>query len=238
MYPDNGNSPLDLDGFGRLAGVAELIYNPKRTKLLLESERIGVPCVNGLSMLVAQAEKAAQLFSGSPARPELIDKILVAIDKKTRNIALIGMPGCGKSTVGKCLAQIMGRPFADIDILIETAAGKSIPQIFADDGESAFRSLETRILGEETKKSGIVIATGGGVVTQPDNYDLLRQNSLIVYLKRELAELDTDGRPLSENVGVQALAGQRLPLYETWSDRIVQVDPEPERTTARTLEVV
>ena len=235
MYPDNGNSPLSLDGFGRLAGVADLIYNPRRTKLLLEAGRIGIPCVNGLSMLVAQAEMAAQLFSESPAGPELIDKILGAIDKKTQNIALIGMPGCGKSTVGKGLAKIMGRPFADIDVLIETAAGKSIPEIFAEDGELAFRSLETRILGEEAKKSGIVIATGGGVVTQPDNFDLLRQNSLIIYLKRDLTELDTDGRPLSKNVGVQTLAGQRLPLYEAWSDRVIQVDTEPERTAARIL---
>jgi len=235
MYPDNGNSPLSLDGFGRLAGVADLIYNPRRTKLLLEAERIGIPCVNGLSMLVAQAEMAAQLFLNIPARPELIDKILGAIDKKTRNIALIGMPGCGKSTAGMSLAQVMGRPFADIDILIETAAGKSIPEIFSEEGESAFRSLETRILSEETKKSGIVIATGGGVVTQPDNYDLLRQNSLIVYLERDLTELDTDDRPLSKNVGIQTLAAQRLPLYEAWSDRIVQVDTEPERTAARIL---
>ena len=148
------------------------------------------------------------------------------------------MPGCGKSTVGKSLAQMMNRPFADIDVLIETAAGKSIPEIFAEDGESAFRSLETDILGEETKKSGIVVATGGGVVTQPDNFDLLRQNSLIVYLKRDLAELDTDGRPLSENVGLQTLAGQRLPLYEAWSDRVIQVDTGPERTAARILEVI
>jgi shikimate dehydrogenase len=224
MYPDNGNSPLRLDGFGRLTGVADLIYNPKRTKLLLEAERIGIPCVNGLSMLVAQAEMAGQLFLNSPARPELIDKILSAIHKKTQNIALIGMPGCGKSTVGKSLAQMMGRPFADIDILIETAMGKSITEIFSEDGEGAFRQLETRILGEEAKKSGIVIATGGGVVTRQENLDLLRQNSFVVYLQRDITELITDGRPLSRNVGIQALAEQRLPLYEAWSDRIMTAE--------------
>jgi shikimate dehydrogenase len=238
MYPDNGNSPLNLEGFKKLTGVADLIYNPLRTKLLLEAERLGVPCVNGLIMLVAQAEMASRLFIDAPARLELVTKITNEILKKTRNIALIGMPGCGKSTVGISLAQKIGRPFEDIDTLIETAAGKSIPDIFAENGEAAFRRLETRILGEETKKNGLVISTGGGIVTQPKNLDLLRQNSLIVYLKRELAELNIDGRPLSQNVGIKALAERRLPLYEAWSDRVIQVNAEPERTVTRILEVI
>jgi len=122
--------------------------------------------------------------------------------------------------------------------LKETAAGKGVPEIFAEDGERAFRSLETRILGEEAKKSGTVIATGGGIVTQPDNLGLLRQNSLIVYLKRELAELSADDRPLSSSVGVQTLAGQRLPLYEAWSDRVVRVGAGPLRTATLVLEVI
>jgi shikimate dehydrogenase len=127
----------------------------------------------------------------------------------------------------------MGRPFADIDERIEVETKKSIPQIFAEDGEDTFRLLETRILGEEAKKSGMVIATGGGVVTRQENLDLLRQNSLIVYMKRDLADLVTDGRPLSRGVGIQALAEKRLPLYETWSDCAVQVEAKPEQTAAR-----
>jgi shikimate dehydrogenase len=238
MYPDNGSSPLSLAGFERLMGVAELIYNPTRTKLLLEAERLGVPCVNGLTMLVAQAEMASRLFLDVPARPELVDKIVALILKETRNIALIGMPGCGKSTVGRILAHAMERSFADIDERIVAAAGKGIPQIFAEDGEEIFRQLETRVLGEEARKSGMVLATGGGVVTRPENLDLLRQNSFIVYLKRELNELITDGRPLSQGAGVQALAEQRLPLYETWSDCAVQVEAKPELTAARVQEAV
>jgi shikimate dehydrogenase len=163
----------------------------------------------------------------------LVDRITALILKQTKNIALIGMPGCGKSTVSRLLAQAMRRPFADIDELVVAAAGKSIPQIFAEDGEEKFRQFETRILGEEAKKSGMVLATGGGVVTRPENLDLLRQNSLIVYLKRELNELITDGRPLSRGVGIHALAEQRLPLYETWSDCAIQVDAKPELTAAR-----
>ena len=248
MYPDNDNSPLRLTGFRQLIGVTDLIYNPTRTKLLLEAEQLGVPCVNGLAMLVAQAEMASRLFlekqadkPATTARPELselIDKITALILKETQNIALIGMPGCGKSTIGRLLAQAMGRPFADIDERIVVAAGKSIPQIFADDGEETFRCLETRIIGEEAKRSGIVIATGGGVVTRQENLDLLRQNSLIVYMKRELNELVTDGRPLSRGVGIQALAEQRLPLYETWSDCAVQVEAKPEQTAESIQKVI
>jgi shikimate dehydrogenase len=230
MYPDNGNSPLPLTEFRQLIGVADLIYNPMRTKLLLEAERAGVPCVNGLTMLVAQAEMAARLFLDGSKRPELVDKIRKEILKKMRNIALIGMPGCGKSSVGRLLAQRIGRPFADIDDRIEAAAGKSIPQIFTDDGEESFRRLETAMLCEETKKSGMVIATGGGVVTRQENLDLLRQNSFILYLKRELTDLIADGRPLSKSIGIQALAAQRLPLYEAWSDCVIQVGAEPKQT--------
>jgi len=238
MYPGNGGSPLRLTGFRKLTGVADLIYNPTRTKLLLEAEGLGIPCVNGLAMLVAQAEKASRLFLDGPARPELVNKIHDAILKRTRNIALIGMPGCGKSTIGRVLAQKTGRPFADIDVQIEASAGKKIPQIFADDGEETFRQIETRILAEEAKKSGMVLATGGGVVTRPENLDLLRQNSLIVYLKRDLTDLITDGRPLSQNVGIQALAEKRLPLYEAWSDCAVQVGAKPEQTAALIEEAI
>jgi len=238
MYPDNGNSPLRLTGFKQLKGVADLIYNPTRTKLLLEAEGLGIPRVNGLAMLVAQAEKASRLFLDGPARPEMVNKIHKLILKRTQNIALIGMPGCGKSTIGRVLAQKMGRPFIDIDVQIEAAAGKKIPQIFADDGEETFRQLETRVLAEEAKKSGTVLATGGGVVTRPENFDLLRQNSLIVYLKRELTDLITDGRPLSQNVGIQALADKRLPLYEAWSDCSVHVGAKPEQTAALIEEAI
>jgi len=238
MYPDNSGSPLRLTGFTRLTGVADLIYNPTRTKFLLEAEGLGVPRVNGLAMLVAQAEKASRLFIDVSARPELVNKIHDEILKRTRNIALIGMPGCGKSTVGKCLAEKTGRPFIDIDGQIEAAAGKKIPQIFSEDGEETFRRLETRVLAEEAKKSGMVLATGGGVVTRPENLDLLRQNCLIVYLKRELTELITDGRPLSQGLGIQALAEKRLPLYEAWSDSVVRVEAKPELTAAKIEEVI
>ena len=146
------------------------------------------------------------------------------------------MPGCGKSTVGKSLAHKAGRPFADIDTLIEKTAGKSIPDIFTETGEEAFRQLETQVLIEESKKSNMVIATGGGIVTRLENLDLLRQNSFIIYLKRDLADLNINGRPLSQGLGVEALANQRLPLYEAWSDLAVNVQADCDKTAERILE--
>ncbi|MDR0321453.1 MAG: hypothetical protein LBI28_08100 [Treponema sp.] len=238
MYPNNGNSPLPLDGFTKLSGVADLIYNPARTKLLLDAERLNIPHIGGLIMLVAQAEAASRLFISCPPRPELVTDIHNMIQKKTRNIALIGMPGCGKSTIGRTLAKALERPFVDIDKKIEEAAGKTIPQIFADDGEPVFRQLETQILGNEAKGNGLVIAAGGGIVTREENRDLLRRNSLIVYLKRELADLITDGRPLSQSVGIKTLAEQRLPLYEAWSDCTVTVGANPKSTAERIQEAI
>ena len=236
MYPANGNSPLKLEHFTNLKGLADLIYNPMRTKLLLDAEKPGIPCINGLTMLVAQAEIASCLFTGEQARPDLVTKITTEINKKTRNIALIGMPGCGKSTIGKSLAFKMGRPFTDIDALVEIKAGKNIPEIFTENGEEAFRQLETNVLIDESKKNSMVIATGGGIVTRSENLDLLRQNSFIVYLKRDLDDLKINGRPLSQNVGVETLANQRLSLYEAWSDLTVDVQAGPDQTTAKILE--
>ena len=236
MYPDNGARLLKLVDFRRLSGVADLIYNPLRTGLLLDAMDLGLPNANGLYMLAAQAEMASRLFLGGPARPELAREIYRAVLQKTQNIALIGMPGSGKSTAGRALAAMLGRPFVDVDARIEAEAGRSIPEIFAADGEEVFRRLETHVLAEEAAGSGMVIATGGGVVTRPENYDLLRQNSFIVYMKRDLGELSTDGRPLSAGTGIQTLAIQRLPLYEAWSDCVIQTEADPERTATNIRE--
>ena len=239
MYPENGVSPISLEGFRQLTGLADLIYNPLRTMLLLEAERLGLPFANGLMMLTAQAEMASRLFLDIPSRPELAYAAHNAILRKNRNIALIGMPGCGKSAAGRVLARILERAFVDIDDEIEATAGKNIPSIFAEDGEETFRRLETRVLAEATKKNGLVIATGGGVVTRPENYYLLRQNSLIIYLARDQATLETEGRPLSMGgEGLPKLAARRLPLYETWSDRTVQVEPDAEQTAKKISESI
>jgi len=256
MFPNTGILPVCIKGFTQLKAIADLVYNPSKTKIHLEAERLGVPCVNGLAMLVAQAEMASRLFLGGSdqadnesgfiskdsasdqSETELLESVIQKVLMKTLNIAIIGMPGCGKSSVGKALASELGRQLVDIDELIETASGKNIPDIFAQNGEDYFRSLESRILSDEAKKSGLVIATGGGVVTQTENLDTLRQNSVVIYLKRDLHELSINGRPLSGTVGIEELAKQRLPLYETWSDCAVESGEDEEQTASRMMEAL
>lgn len=239
MYPNTGISPLaELGVFDKLQAVIDLIYNPARTHFLLDAQELGITALGGLSMLVAQAAKASELFTGIAISDGQIEAVTDKISRMTQNIVLIGMPGCGKTTIGKELAGKLGREFFDTDVEIEKTAGKSIPDIFEQDGEEAFRKLETSTLEKLCTGSGLVIATGGGVVTQPVNLNLLRQNSRIVYLRRDLSELSLDGRPLSQSTGVEELAQQRLPLYKTWCDFFVDVDSDAAVTAQRILEVL
>ena len=219
MFPNNGVSPLaDLDIFRKCHAVIDLVYNPARTELLLQAEARGIFNVNGLVMLVAQAKKSAEQFTRTCIPDEKIESIALKIAGQTRNIVLIGMPGCGKTSIGMALAKMMSREFKDTDDLIVETAGKGIPEIIAQDGEDVFRNLETMALRTLCKRSGLVIATGGGIVVQPENRNIIRQNGIIVYLDRDVSQLPVSGRPLSENKGVHALAATRLPLYKAWSD--------------------
>ena len=224
MYPGNGVSPIpDLSLFNKCKAVIDIIYNPARTKLLLQAEELGIPCVNGLTMLIAQAKKAAESFTESLIPDDVITRISAGIEKKTRNIVLIGMPGCGKSTIGAALAKKLHREFADTDKLVEKKAGKSIPAIFDENGEDNFRILEQEVLEELCKQSGLVISTGGGIVKRSVNRDVIRQNSIVVFLDQDIDTLPVTGRPLSISEGVAALAKERLPLYRKWSDRTFEV---------------
>ncbi len=218
MYPDTGVSPVDLSVFSACRAVIDIIYNPFKTKLLLDADALGIPNVNGLPMLVAQAKRAAELFTGADIDDGVIDIITQKIERRKKNIVLIGMPGSGKTATGMALSRLTGRDFCDTDALITENAGKSIPEIFLEDGEPAFRRLETETLKRVSKKSGAVIATGGGIVTIPENLRLIRQNSTCVLLDRDLSSLPSDGRPLSIKNGVAALAEKRLPLYNEWCD--------------------
>lgn len=224
MYPNNGASPLgDLSMFKKCRAVIDLIYNPAKTELLMQAEDLKIPYANGLAMLVAQAKKSAEHFLNTAIDDTKTEEIISKIIHKTRNIILIGMPGCGKTSIGKALADKTRREFADTDTLVEKNAKKTIPAIFSEDGEEAFRNAETDALKELCKQSGLVIATGGGIVTRPENQRIIRQNGIIVYLDRDVSQLPTAGRPLSEREGVNALAAVRLPLYEEWSDFKIKV---------------
>lgn len=238
MYPGNGHSPVDLDLFPTLEGVLDVVYNPARTQLLLDAEQRGLVSMNGLLMLVAQAKEAAEWFSGNQIDDGAVTKIHKHLRQQMENIILIGMPGCGKSTVGRLLAEKTGRIFVDADAEIIRLAGKSIPDIFSQDGEDVFRDWETKALTELGKQSGLIIATGGGCVTKERNYPLLHQNGHIFWLKRDLDKLPTDGRPLSQENRLEEMYQVRKSMYEAFADHIIDNNGAADVTLAQILEVL
>ena len=214
MYPKNGESLIDLSQFPHCEAVFDLIYNPAKTQLLLQAQRRGLIWANGLGMLVAQAKVASERFQGKELPDSLVAQIIRRLERETHNILLIGMPGCGKTTIGQALAQKLGRPLADVDEKIVAEAGCSIPEIFAKEGEEGFRVREHRALAEIAKQSGLIISAGGGIVTRPENRDPMEENSVVVWLRRDLHKLPTDGRPVSQSVPLEELYHRRVPLYK------------------------
>ena len=235
MYPKSGTSPVDLAKFPCLCGVADMIYNPARTVFLAQAEQLGLPRTNGLSMLVSQAAAGHERFTGTPVNTAQIDQIVRSFAAESANIVLIGMPGCGKSTVGASLAALTGKTFMDTDALIVQKAGKSIPEIFADDGEDAFRAIEHQVVCEVGMGHGQIIATGGGVVTRSENLYPLRQNATVVWLQRPLEELPINGRPLSQASKLADMYRVRESLYRVFSDIQMQNNGTPEEVAARIL---
>lgn len=238
MYPKSGTSPVDLAKFPHLCGVADMIYNPARTAFLAQAEQLGLPCTNGLSMLVAQAAAGHERFTGAPVDSAQIERIVRTFAAESANIVLIGMPGCGKSTIGAVLARLTGKNFADTDALIMQKAGKSIPEIFAAEGEAHFRALEHEVICEVGTAHGQIIATGGGVVTRKENLYPLRQNATVVWLQRPLQDLPTDGRPLSQANKLADMYRVRQPLYRAFCDLEIPNDGTPDEVAARILEEI
>ncbi|MBO5324458.1 MAG: shikimate kinase [Oscillospiraceae bacterium] len=236
MYPDTDAIPVDIGQFSKLEGVLDLIYNPARTRLIQAAAKQGLVAENGLLMLVAQAKEASEWFTGAAIADDKVTTIYKQMKQQMENIVLIGMPGSGKSTVGKLLAEQTGKAFADADELIPELAGKSIQQIFAEDGEEVFRQWETKALTALGKKTGMVIATGGGCVMRAENEAILRQNGRIFCLERQLESLDTQGRPLSQTSGVAQLYRIRKPLYAQFADYTIDNNGAPEDTVAEILQ--
>lgn len=228
MYPNNGERLIDLSQLPQCRCVLDLIYNPARTRLLLDAAARGIRCENGLSMLVAQAKRAAELFTGRDIPDAACTDILRRMEAQMHNLILVGMPGSGKTTVGSLLAASLGRPFYDADGEIEKKLGCSIPAFFAQRGEAAFRAVETEVLAELGKRSGCVIATGGGCVTRGENYDLLHQNGEIIWLRRSLTELPVEGRPVSQSRSLPELYREREPAYRRFADFCVENEAAPE----------
>jgi shikimate dehydrogenase len=223
MYPQNGTCPVDIFRFKKLSGVADVIYNPKKTKLILDAEKRKIKTAGGLSMLVSQAVEADRLFFEREKRQEdriNTEKILEKINSDVLNIILVGMPGCGKSTVGKMIAEKLSRPFIDADDYITQKHGRSPSQIITQDGEEAFRAIETEAMREITKLSAHIISCGGGAVIKEENRDLIRQNGICIYITRDTEKLATGGRPLSTGGKghLKKLFEFREPLYKAVAD--------------------
>ena len=238
MYPDTDGRVIDLDGFSSLSGVTDAVYNPLKTRLCLLAEDRGIRNINGLYMLVCQAVLACSLFTGKELATEKIcDEIYSELLKEKQNIVLIGMPGSGKSTIGKALAERLGREFLDTDELI-TARYGNISDIFAEKGEEYFRDAEAQAVKDVSKLNGTVIATGGGAVLIKENVDALRQNGRLFFLNRPLGDIiPTDDRPLSSDYeALKKRFEERCDIYVSSADKEIYVDGNVDNAVGRILE--
>ncbi len=226
MFPNCPAAPVDLRAFPELQGVMDVIFNPPRTGLLMQAEELGIPRAGGLAMLVAQAKAAEELFFDKTLDDGLIEEITRKLARDATNIVLIGMPGSGKSTVGKFVAQLSGRKIVDTDRYILAHSGQRPADIITSRGEAEFRKIETEALRDICARGGQIITTGGGCVTVPENYELLHQTGRIYRVDRDLEQLTTRGRPLSAGgpQGLRALFDARDPLYRRFADVTVKND--------------
>ncbi len=221
MVPKTGERPADPARFPRCAGVLDLVYNPNITALLFRAMELGIPCSGGLSMLVAQAKAAEELFFGHSIPDAAIERVLAQTAMDMQNIVLIGMPGSGKSTIGAELARLSGRECVDLDEQIVRETGMPIPAIFAERGEMAFRALEREQAEIWGKGSGRILVTGGGIVKDERNFYALKQNGRVYQIERDVALLEREGRPLSANADLAAMLRERAPLYARFRDAAV-----------------
>lgn len=219
-FPNNMQQVIRLKDFPGCQAVIDVIYNPFKTALLLEAEKLRLKYTNGLPMLVAQATAAAGYFLGTPgAFQKENQRIIKAMKQQMGNIVLIGMPGTGKSLIGKLLAELTGKTLQDTDAKIEEVAKMTIPEIFEKEGESGFRDRESAICKKLGKERNLIIATGGGAILRPENVDALRQNGTLVHITRSIDKLPTRGRPLSKNIEtLKKMEAQRMPLYKEAAD--------------------
>lgn len=219
MYPKVGECLIDLDRFPNLEGIADLVYNPSLTEILRRAKEKGISYVNGLSMLVAQAKKACELFIDTKINDSEIDRITEAVGFETKNIVFVGMPGCGKSTIARKLADSLGRQLIDTDAEFEKVYGVSPAECIKNNGEQDFRDKESAVIADVCKQSKKVIATGGGAVIREVNRIAMRQNATVVWIDRPLEMLATNGRPLSGNGDrLRILYKERKNFYTQASD--------------------
>lgn len=223
MYPQNQNDLVFPEQFPNCSGVVDVIYNPQRTSLLMRAEALEIPNTNGLPMLVAQAEASEELFFSSNIDDSCINVINNNLQYDLTNIVLVGMPGSGKSTIGKVLAQLSGRQCIDIDEEIVKESKMDITEIFAAEGEAGFRIRESAAISLFGKESSKIIVCGGGAVLNEENYYALKQNGRIYYICRDIEQLAMQGRPLSKDImALKEIFNKREPLYQKFADIIVE----------------
>ena len=238
MYPNNGQAAVDLKAFPNCEGVLDVVYNPARTALLLQAESLGIAHAGGLYMLVAQAKRSSEIFTGSSIPDSETERIEKLLSAQMQNIILIGMPSSGKSTIAAALGKKLGRPVYEADALIEEEAGMDIPAIFAAHGEDYFRKLETQVLKKLGALSGAVISTGGGSVTREENYAPLHQNGRIIWLLRDTDKLDKTGRPVSLRSDLNELYARREPMYARFADLKADNNGNIEDTLVQIMEAL
>ena len=230
MYPNNGEELVDLTQFPVCRGVVDVIYNPLSTKLILDAKERGIAATGGLPMLVAQAAYAAGLFLNREFSDEAIEQTVQKMIRKLSNLVLIGMPGSGKTTLSRMAATKLGREVVDIDDAIEKKAGMTIPEIFTLRGESVFRTLEAETIKEISAKTGLVISVGGGAPMNPLNSAALKQNGFLIYIRRDIEALATEGRPLStDRQTLVEMLRIREPVYLNNADAIANNNKPPQR---------
>ncbi|MBR2062952.1 MAG: shikimate dehydrogenase [Anaerotignum sp.] len=224
MYPKADDCPIDLDRFPHLSGVADVVYNPLRTQLIIEAEKRGINAAGGLEMLVAQAKYAAEIFLDTKIEDNRIDEIHADLVKERSNLVLIGMSGGGKTSLGRKAAKKLGKAFVDTDEEIVKRIGMPIADFFAQEGEAAFREIETEVLHEFSAQNNLVISTGGGIVKNPLNVEYLKRNGHIIWLKRDAELLQSGhGRPLApDKAATLKLYEERLPLYTAAAEAIAE----------------
>lgn len=224
MYPNNEECLIDLKKFPNVEAVVDVIYNPLKTRICQQAEAMGLRAVNGLEMLVAQAKYAVEFFLDTEIADSETDRIVAEMKKDMMNLVLIGMPGCGKSTIGKKTAKEIGKKFIDLDKEIEKEAKRTIPEIFEKYGEERFRQIEKEVCARIAKEHGQVISCGGGIIKQPENMENLRQNGIVFHIRRNVNALSVGGdRPLSTSrEKLREMERERMPLYQKYSDVEIQ----------------
>ncbi len=239
MKPNIDGSPISIDDFHQLSGVVDAIYNPLRSRLIRDAEKRGITAVGGLYMLVAQAAYASELFLDSPLVDGVCDKVYRDILAEKENIVLIGMPGSGKTTIGKRIAKKLGREFLDTDVIITEKTGKTPAEIIENEGEEAFRIIEAKIIHDFVAMStGAVIATGGGAVLREENRENLKLNGRVYFLDRPIEKLAvTDNRPLSKSRELlEKRFRERYGIYTSSADEAIDGDGKISRIAEEIVE--